>query len=55
MNGLPHDVRDKKLENDMTQVRAELVESKVELKRLQAKVTALTALAERDRRSLADA
>jgi hypothetical protein len=60
-NGLPREVRDKKLENDLAQVRAELVERRVKLslsarkiEELRADVTTLTARTERDRQLLVE-
>ena len=61
-DGLPREVRDKKLENDMAQVRAELVERRVKLNRSGRQITQLkndlktqTERADRDRRVLAEA
>ncbi len=61
-DGLPREVRDKKLDNDLGQVRAELVERRVKLnqsarqiEQLRNELNAQTERAERDRRVLAEA
>jgi chromosome segregation ATPase len=61
-DGLPREVRDKKLENDLAQVRAELVERRVKLSQsarqietLRAELKSQTDRAERDKRVLIEA
>jgi hypothetical protein len=61
-DGLPSEVRDKKLANDMASIRAELLERRVKLglamrqiERLRSEVAVLTDRTERDRRLLVEA